>query len=790
MRLGFRIQTINTKNTTYKIIPMRIISSSFILFLLILFSACNSGQGPPSFSLNPEDEKRIDDLISLMSLEEKVGQTCQITLDAILQKDSLNRLVEPHQIDLNKLDGAINKHKVGSILNVSNHTFALEKWNGIVKTIQGAAAKSNTGIPVIYGVDAIHGATYVQKSTLFPQEIGLAASWDTSIAREMGRITAYETRASGVPWNFSPVLDLGRTPIWSRFFETLGEDVYLAKTLGAKIIAGYQGGPAIDKLHVAACLKHYVGYGFPRTGRDRTPALIPERTMLEYHLPPFEEAIKAGALTVMINSGEVNGVPGHANKRLLTDVLKNEWGFAGFTVSDWEDFINLNKVAQTDSTIKDAIATAINAGVDMSMVPNNPEYKTYCKLLIELVKEGGVSENRLDDAVRRILRVKHRLYLFENPYTQKEDYPSFASKEHLEKAYLSAAESITLLKNEGGVLPAKTSSRVMVIGPTANSLNCLNGAWTHTWQGVDPQYNNTNNPTIYEAIKNSSRSCDLYGGSIMRMVDGDEADFYSPDLKTAVKNASNYDIAVVCVGELPSTERPGDIFSLDLAKEQQEIVSSLSKTGIKIVLVLVEGRPKIISDIEPLADAVVQCYLPGDQGGQALADIIFGKINPSGKLPYTYPRHSGVIMYYDHKQSEVINGNTWANNFFNPQYNFGFGLSYTDFEYSNLSVEKSLYSLLEKEITVSVDVKNTGGRAGKEVVQLYSRDHFATISPPLRRLVRYNKVLLEPGETKAVSFTLPAKELGFYNIDNVWVNEPGRHSFFINDLDVSFRLTH
>ena len=758
-----------------------------LLSLVLFLSACGIEPRNNSFSLIEEDEKKITALLNKMSIEEKVGQTCQITLDAILQKDESNKLIEPHQIDLEKLDEAINKYKVGSILNVSNHTFTLEKWNGIVKTIQDAAAKSSTGVPIIYGVDAIHGATYIQKSTLFPQEIGLAASWDTSLAREMGRITAYETRASGVPWNFSPVLDLGRKPIWSRFFETLGEDVYLAKTLGSKIVDGYQGGTSIDKNHVAACLKHYVGYGFPRTGRDRTPALIPERTMLEHHLPPFKESIKNGALTVMVNSGEVNGIPGHANKHLLTDVLKKEWGFSGFAVSDWEDFINLYKVAQTDSTIKDAIATAINAGVDMSMVPNNPEYKTYCEELTGLVGEGGVTQQRLDDAVRRILRVKYRLDLFENPYTLKEDYPNFASKEHIEKAYLSAAESITLLKNKEDVLPAKKSSRVMVIGPTANSLNCLNGAWTHTWQGVDPQYNNSNNPTIYEAVKESSANCDLYEGSIMKMVDGDEADFYSPDLKTAVKNASKYDLAVVCVGELPSTERPGDIYRLDLAKEQQEIVKSLSKTGIKIVLVLVEGRPKIISEIEPLADAVIQCYLPGDQGGRALADIIFGKTNPSGKLPYTYPRHSGVIMHYDHKQSEVINANTWANDFFNPQYNFGFGLSYTDFEYSNLVIDKNNYNLSE-QINVTVDVKNVGKREGKEVVQLYTRDHFATISPPLRKLIRYNKIVLRPGETKTVSFNVSPKDLGFYNAENVWINEPGKHSFYVDVLEDTFSI--
>ena len=758
-----------------------------IVLSILFFVSCSSGQKKHSFLLIDEDEKKITALLNQMSIEEKVGQTCQITLDAILQKDKSNKLIEPHQIDLDKLDVAINKYKVGSVLNVSNHTFTLKNWNNVLKTIQDAAAKSSTAIPIIYGVDAIHGATYIQNSTLFPQEIGLAASWDTSMAREMGRITAYETRASGIPWNFSPVLDIGRKPIWSRFFETLGEDVYLAKTLGAKIVDGYQGGGSIDKNHVAACLKHYVGYGFPRTGRDRTPALIPERTMLEQHLPPFEESINNGALTVMINSGEVNGIPGHANKHLLTDILKGQWGFSGFAVSDWEDFINLFKVAQTDSTIKDAIATAINAGVDMSMVPNNPQYKTYCEKFVELVNEGRVSQARLDDAVRRILRIKCRLGLFETPYTEKEDYPDFASKEHLQKAYLSAAESITLLKNKKEVLPIKTSSKVMVIGPTANSLNCLNGAWTHTWQGVDPQYNNTKNPTIYEAIKKSALSCDLYKGSKMEMINGDEFDLPSADLALATINAKNYDYAVVCVGELPSTERPGDIYNLELAKEQQEIVKTLSKTGVKIILVLVEGRPKIISEIEPFADAIVQCYLPGDQGGAALADILFGKINPSGKLPYTYPRHSGVIMHYDHKQSEVINGNTWANDFFNPQYNFGYGLSYTKYMYSNLVIDKKSYSLSD-EIIVTVDVKNSGKRAGKEVVQLYARDHFATISPPLRKLVRYNKIALKPGETKTVSFRVSTEDLGFYNAENNWVNEPGKHSFFVENLKTSFSL--
>jgi beta-glucosidase len=428
--------------------------SYFLIISLLCFSSCSNEDSKSSFLLDSENEKSISSLINDMTIEEKVGQTCQITLDAILKKDSSGVLLEPHQIDQEKLDQAILEYNIGSVLNVSNHTFSLETWHSIIDDIQTIALTTNHKIPIIYGVDAIHGATYIQNSTLFPQEIGLAATWDTSHARVMGAITAYETRASGVPWNFSPVLDLGRQPIWSRFFETLGEDVYLVKTMGKSIINGYQGNGMIDKYHVAACLKHYVGYSYPSSGRDRTPALIPERTMEEYYLPPFKEAIDAGALTVMINSGEVNGIPGHANKYLLTDVLKDKWGFSGFTVSDWEDFINLHKVAQTDSTLKDAIATAINAGVDMSMVPNNPEYKNYCKLLIELVKEGRVSEVRLDDAVRRILRVKHQLGLLnEVRIPIDNDYPKFGSEEHRVAAYNAASESITLLKNEKDILP-------------------------------------------------------------------------------------------------------------------------------------------------------------------------------------------------------------------------------------------------------------------------------------------------------------------------------------------------
>lgn len=750
-------------------------NSLILISLLTLFSCQNA----------EESNDPISRLISEMTLEEKVGQTCQITLDAILLRDSAGAVVEPHVIDEDKLKEAVGKYKVGSMLNVSSHTLSLEQWHYIINEVQSASLELNRDIPVIYGVDAIHGANYIQGGTLFPQEIGLAATWNLDHAETLGHITAYETRASGVPWNFSPVLDLGRQPLWSRNFETLGEDVYLASKMGRAIVEGYQAD--LDDYHVAACLKHYVGYSNPASGRDRTPAWIPERMMEEYYLPPFEESIKAGALTVMVNSGEVNGIPGHANKYLLTDVLKDKWGFKGFAVSDWEDFINLHKVAQTDSTRKSAIATAINAGVDMSMVPNSPEYKEYCELLVELVNEGAVSMDRLDDAVKRILYVKQEMGLFDQPgLVEDADYSKFGSEEHAYLAYQAAAESITLLKNEESILPLAKSDKVLLIGPTANSLNCLNGAWTHTWQGVDEKYN-SDEPTIKEVFEARFDNVQYFEGSRMLMIDGDEADEQAEDLASAVKAAASADVAVVCVGEMPSTERPGDIYSLELADEQKLIVEKLEAAGIPVVLVLVEGRPKVISDIEPLCGAVVQAYLPGDQGAKAIVDVIRGDVNPSGKLPYTYPRYTGAVLHYDHKQSEVINANTWQNDFYHPQWDFGFGLSYTTYEYSNLQLSAATIRSND-ELKVSVDVKNAGERDGMEVVQLYTRDHFASISPALKKLKRFEKVELKAGESKTVEFTLSAKDLEFFGMENEWIAEDGKFSVMVGGLTADFNL--
>lgn len=742
-----------------------------------------------SHELNPEIEGKITDLLSKMPLKSKVGQMCQVTLDVMMKRDSANQVLEPNVLDPAKLKHVLEDHEVGSILNVGYHTFDRKKWYDIMDTIQGIATqKTPNKIPVIYGIDAIHGVTYTVDGTLFPQEIGLAATWNKECAKNLGTVTAYETRASGISWNFSPVLDLGRQPLWSRFFETLGEDVHLAQEMGTSIVEGYQGQNTANKNKVVACLKHYVGYSNPLSGRDRTPSWIPKRMMEEFYLPPFKSAIDAGALTVMVNSGDVNGIPGHANYHLLTEVLKEKWGFIGFAVSDWEDFIMLQTVSEVSPSYKDAIKTAVNAGVDMSMVPYSPYFEEYCRLLIELVEEKEVSMERIDDAVRRILRVKFMNGLFETTHFPADDYKDFGSEKHRKMAYDAAAESITLLKNTNSVLPLNKSSKVLVTGPAAHSLTILNGAWTHTWQGVDTSFNTKGKKTILDAVKAKIGAKNvLYAeGSVMKMEDNWEIN-ESKNLNDVRKKARLADAVIVCLGELPSTERPGDITSLNLPDEQKEIVKTAAKSGKPIVIVLVEGRPKIINDIEPMASAVIQAYLPGNEGGLALADILFGDVNPSGKLPYVYPRYDGVIEHYDHKYSEDKSGKTNDFNHYNPQWNFGHGLSYTTFSYSNLETNLKTFGKNDT-LKVTVTVKNQGQQTGKEVVQLYSRDHYASVSPSRKKLKGFKKVSLEAGESKKVSFSLPANRLSFVGIDNDWVLETGKFSLMIEELEEEIEL--
>lgn len=757
--------------------------------ILIIFSQV-SIFAQQKFELDQKTEKEIDKIISTLTLVEKVGQTCQITLDALLARDEDGKLLEPIQFDPEKFNEALCEYRIGSILNVSSHTLTLEEWNSILPKVNNAFLNEKIDIPIIYGIDAIHGVNYTVGATLFPQEIGLAATWNNDLSYRFGEITAYEMRKTGLRWNFSPVLDIGRQPLWSRFFETLGEDPYLVGEMGENIILGYQGSNSkiIDQYHVASCLKHFVGYSMPQSGRDRTPAWIPQKFMTELYLPPFKQSIDAGAMTLMINSGDVNGIPGHANKELLTDLLKDEWGFNGFTVSDWEDFIMLETVHDVAANPSEAIAMAINAGVDMSMVPYAPQYKKYCELLVKCVEDGEVSMKRLDDAVRRILRVKMATGLFDKKSYEARDYPDFASEKFKNSALESAQESITLLKNTNDILPLKKSTKVLVAGPTANNLTFINGAWTHTWQGVEEQYNTEGCETIYAAIAKEvgSENCQFSQGATLSYKDGWE-NAELADTNDFNSKAASSDVIVLCVGELPSTEKPGDIRSLRLLDAQIDLAKLAYRTGKPVVLVLVQARPRVIHEIVEGADAIFQAYLPGDFGGTALADLIFGDVNPSGKLPYTYPKYDGVVEFYDHPKSVDRSGKTNKFDAFDPEWEFGFGMSYTDFSYSNFSINKTTISMGDS-IEVAIDVTNSGDRAGKEVVQLYLSDVKSSIVPAGKRLKRYAKIELAPNQTKTVKFTIHSSDLRLSDSNGNWITENGNFMLEINGEKRNFEL--
>jgi len=761
---------------------MRINCAIFSLFILVSSSSWAQQHSISS----PEIESKISDLLDKMSVVEKVGQTCQITLDALLERDSFGNAIEPLIIDPKKIQEAIIEYGVGSILNVGGHTLRLDEWEYVMNHVHGPYLDKKSKTPIIYGIDAIHGVNYTIGGTLFPQEIGLAATWNPELALQFGEVTAYETRASGIHWNFSPVLDLGRQPLWSRTFETLGEDPFLASEMGKAIINGYQGENGVDSEHVAACLKHFVGYSNPMSGRDRTPAWIPEKYMEELYFPPFKAAVDEGALTVMINSGIVNGIPGHQNYHLLTEVLKEDWGFEGFAVSDWEDFNLLKSVHRTAKTNKEGIIMAINAGLDMSMVPYGPQYQEYCKLMIEAVKEGSITLERLDDAVRRILRVKLILGLYEKEMNQAKSYTDFGSKKHHEIALNSALESITLLKNED-ILPLQKDQKVLVSGPTSDNLIFLNGAWTHTWQGDNVKFNTQGRFTIREELEQilGAENCLFSQGAELFNINGYEAT-QLVDIKDFKSKAAQSDVILLCLGEYPSTEKPGDIRSLNLNPEQIELAKIAHETGKPVVLVLVEGRPRIIRDAVENSSAIVQAYLPGDFGAKALSKLLFGEANFSGKLPYSYPKYDGQIEFYDHPRS-VDRHKSDGFTAYDPQWDFGFGLSYTNYEYSNLSFDKSEISQRDS-IIVSVTIENTGDMDGMEAVQMYISDHFASLVPNGKTLKSFNKISLKAGEQTTIQFVISHEDLEFVNAEGIWVSELGLFTVSVGELTRDFKL--
>ncbi|GAA0891669.1 glycoside hydrolase family 3 N-terminal domain-containing protein [Fulvivirga kasyanovii] len=741
---------------------------------LLLIAGLGCGIAHAQKTSEKDVDQKVEALLSKMSIEEKVGQMTQVTIDLILDDNSLDA------IDEKKLKEAILNKKVGSILNVKGSAYTMDTWHKIQKRIQEVATKETPNkIPVLYGIDAIHGANYIEGSTLYPHNIGMAASRNPELVRQSAKLTATETRASGIRWNFDPVLGLGRQPLWSRFEETFGEDVHLVTAMGTAAIKGYEEDGLKSPTAVASCMKHYLGYSIPASGKDRTPAYIPEYTLREYLLPPFKSAVDAGTSTVMINSGEINGVPVHASKYLLTDLLRGELGFEGVAVSDWEDVIRLHTRHKVADTPKEAVRLAVEAGLDMSMVPY--DYSFY-DLLLELVKEGAISESRIDESVRRIIKLKYKLGLFDNPFPEKAALAKVDPKKSQEVALNAARETITLLKNEKSVLPLKKGAKVLVAGPAANNLTSLHSSWSYVWQGNDDRQYPKSTLTIKEGLE-----AKLGKGNVISAAQRDynhAANFDAGQLK---KDAASVDYIVLCLGEDAYAETPGNIDDLTLDSKQLALASAAMATGKPVILVLVEGRPRVISSIENDIPGILLAYRPSTMGAQAIAEVLTGEYNPNGILPYTYPKHTGDLIKYDHKYTEGIREdepNTYTNGAYRPQWAFGHGLSYTTFEFSNLKADKATFSAGEK-LNLTVTVKNTGKRAGKVTVELYSRDLFASITPNFKRLRKFEKIELAAGASKQVSFTVSPEELAFINAQGKKVTEPGTFEFIVKDQVVS-----
>ncbi len=761
------------------------------MLLIIIFAIASCDQQKKSQnSDNDIFSAKADSVLAGMTLEEKVGQMCQITLGVVMKNVEDDAGNKTAQIDTAKLDLALRKYKVGSILNTVNSRARPAKWwNEQISFFQQIAIEE-TGIPLIYGIDAIHGVNYTAQATLFPQQIGQAATFNPELVRKINELCAYEMRACNIPWTFSPVQDMGRDPRDPRFWETYGEDVYLAGQLGAAATLGLQGtiSGSIDQYHGAACLKHYLAYN-SNSGKDRNPLEISVRNLKEKHAASFQPAIDAGARTIMLSSGIINGLPTHASYEIVTQLLRNEMGFDGMVVTDWKDIENFYSRDKIAHSSIEAIKIGINAGIDMTMVPYDLKF---CDHLIELVNEGEVPMSRIDEAVKRILVLKFELGLFENPNTYLEDYPKFNSPEFEQLAYQAALESMTLLKNKNDILPLKKDVKVMVAGPNANTMRPMNGGWSYSWQGhIADEFAREHN-TFLEAVQQKIGKQNVkYVEGVSYKMDGKYHEEENIDISAAVRAARNVDYILLFLGENSYCEKPGDLNDLYISENQTQLALELAKTGKPVILILNEGRPRIISKFEDKMAAVIQTYQPSNYGGDALADILFGDENPSGKLPYTYPKYPNALITYDFKHSEHQENKQGAYDYSahpEMQYEFGDGLSYTTFEYSNFLVDKDVLNP-DEEIRVSVDVKNIGDRTGKEVVMLFYSDLVASITPDNKRLCRLSKVELEPGDSTTVEFQLSPKDFAFYNYDNQHVAEMGEFTLQIKDFEHKFTLS-
>ena len=754
-----------------------------LLSISMLAFAYTTSANVPVIKSNPKIEAQVEQTLKKLTLEEKIGQMMELVTDLFGANDKNGVFY----IDEHKTDSIFSRYKIGSILNAPNTCAPTAKqWEKYIEQIQKISMK-RIGIPCVFGLDQNHGSTYTQDGTLFPQNINIAATFNREIARHSAEATAYETRAVSVPWTFSPTVDLGRDARWPRIWENFGEDCYLSSEMGKAMVYGFQGEDPnnIDQYHIATSLKHFMGYGVPWTGKDRTPAYISPANLREKHFAPFLAGLQAGALTVMVNSASVNGMPMHANKEILTGWLKEETGWDGVLITDWADINNLYTREMVAKDKKDALRIAINAGIDMIMEPYSCDA---CGYLIELVKEGKIPMSRIDDACRRVLRMKYRLDLFKNPTQKLKNYPKFGGEEFAKLALEGATESMVLLKNERNILPLQHGKKILLTGPNANQMRCLDGGWSYTWQGHRTDEFAGKYNTIYEAF------CNEYGKENVILNQGvtyNEKGKYweenEPQILGAVAAAKDADVIVACIGENSYTETPGNLTDLWLSENQRNLVKALAQTGKPVILVLNEGRPRLIADIEPLAQGIIDILIPGNMGGDALVNLVSGKSNFSGKMPYTYPKEINSLANYDFKKSEEVGTMEGAYDYnakITQQWGFGYGLSYTSYQYSNLKVSKSDFRHGDI-IKVSVDVKNTGKVAGKESILLFSSDLVASMVPDGRRLRAFDKVELQPGETKTVNFELKADDLAFVGWDGKWRLEEGDFKLMIADQTAS-----
>lgn len=758
-----------------------------LLSISMLALAYTASANVPVIKSDPKIEAQVEQTLKKLTLEEKIGQMMELVTDLFGANDKNGVFY----IDEHKTDSILSRYKIGSILNAPNTCAPTAKqWEKYIAQIQKISMK-RIGIPCVFGLDQNHGSTYTQGGTLFPQNINVAATFNREIARRSAEATAYETRAVSVPWTYSPTVDLGRDARWPRIWENFGEDCYLSSEMGKAMVYGFQGEDPnnIDQYHIATSMKHFMGYGVPWTGKDRTPAYISPADLREKHFAPFLAGLQAGALTVMVNSASVNGMPMHANKDILTGWLKEETGWDGVLITDWADINNLYTREMVAKDKKDALRIAINAGIDMIMEPYSCDA---CGYLVELVKEGKIPVSRIDDACRRVLRMKYRLDLFKNPTQKLKNYPKFGGEEFAKLALEGATESMVLLKNEGNILPLQHGKKILLTGPNANQMRCLDGGWSYTWQGHRADEFAGKYNTIYEAF------CNEYGKENVILNQGvtyNEKGKYweenEPQIQEAVAAAKDADVIVACIGENSYTETPGNLTDLWLSENQRNLVKALAQTGKPVILVLNEGRPRLIADIEPLAQGIINILIPGNMGGDALANLVSGKSNFSGKMPYTYPKEINSLANYDFKKSEEVGTMEGAYDYnakITQQWGFGYGLSYTTYKYSNLKVSQSDFRHGDI-IKVSVDVKNTGKVAGKESVLLFSSDLIASMVPDGRRLRAFDKVELQPGETKTMTFELKADDLAFVGWNGKWRLEEGDFKLMIADQSADIHCT-